>query len=537
MWLIPFLYVTNFTTGAIIMIIELLGTRFLAPYFGTSLYVWTALITVTLVALAAGYFLGGYLADRSPRASVFYGVLYGAGVFLLAILLIRQPILAASSPSGIFAGTLLAAALLFGPPLLLLGCVSPFTVKLCSRELAGLGSVVGRLYSISTLGSFVGTLAAGFLLIPNFANVTILVFCAVLLAVLASLYFLIFARQALPVIGAAVIGGLAVFMAFRATNLAEGRLGGSEWSWKIIHQANGFYGRISVIDVRAADDTEWKRRYLLNDGLIQGVYDLTNHKPYAAFPFALADLALTPDKAARRVLVLGLGAGFVPRLLKEHGVAEVTTVEINPRMLPVAQEFFGYPSDEAWRKTCPVVIEDARTWVKECTRTFDAIVVDTFLGDNAPGHLLSCEMFVELRRILEPDGVLSMNIFGSMRGDGSRLIAALVRTLREGLDGTGPFPHVQIFSEEATATAHNVYLLAAPAPRSPRPNGIRTVEPPSTVYRLVENAMIDQTADLQGVEKAPILRDDYNAAEYLDVAVRMWIRNDIRTLWGSALLE
>jgi hypothetical protein len=146
-------------------------------------------------------------------------------------------------------------------------------------------------------------------------------------------------------------------------------------------------------------------------------------------------------------------------------------------------------------------------------------------------------MFCELRRILHPDGLMSMNIFGSIRTDGARLIAAVVRTLREGTEGTGSFPHVQAFSSQATSITHNVYLLAAPRAREPRPARILSVLPPLRLEDHVNDSLRDQTAELDGVDRAPILRDDYNAAEHLDVAVRMRMRQEIRKRWGDALAE
>ncbi len=540
MQLIRFLYVTNFVTGAVVMIIELLGTRFLAPYFGASLYVWTALITVTLVALAFGYSLGGHLADRWPKAQLLYSMIFAAGVFLMAILLVRQPILSAGATTNIMAGTLVSATILFGPPLLILGTVAPFSVKLCAKEYKALGTTVGRLYSISTVGSFVGTLAAGFLLLPTFPIVTILVFCSAALAVLAGVFFICFSRQTGYAVGAAAVVALALLTAYKAERLTAGTVRSERLDWKAIYQTNSFYGRIRVLNLKRPgdDDDSWLARTLLNDGLTQGRYDLRTKTPDAVFPYALTELALSGPAPPERVLLLGLGAGFVPRLLKQYGTEELICVEINPRMLDVAIRYFDFPIDPAWQETCRVVIEDARTWVKRCDQTFDAIVVDTFLGDNAPSHLLSYEMFAGIRRILEPDGVLAINIFGSMRGDGSRLIAALVRTLTEGPDGRGPFPFVQVFSEEALAVSHNVYILAAPTDRPKRKNGISIVRPPSAdLDKRINEALQDQTALLEGVGEAPILLDDHNPAEYLDIAVRMRMRNVIRRFWGEALFE
>ena len=543
MRLIRYLYVTNFITGAAVMILELLGTRFLAPYFGASLYTWTALITVTLVALALGYRAGGYLADRFPHARALYGLILSAAAFLVLILLIRSWVLKVSSGFGIVGGTLFAAAVLFGPPLLILGTVAPFSVKLCASELAGLGSVVGRLYAISTLGSFVGTVSAGFLLVPNFGTVGILVFCAAALGVTSALFFLFFERKASPSCGALLLVLLAALTAYRAGRLPSGKIPRYDLEWKAIYQTNSFYGRIRILDIRRFSEKTWSSRYLLNDGLIQGVYDLEAKEPNAVFPYALTDLVLSTVKRPKKALVLGLGAGFVPRLLyrtmDRGGTADkVVTVEINPRMHEVAVRFFDFPSGPEWEKRCPVFIEDARTWVQHSKEKFDVIVVDTFLGDNAPTHLLSSEMFRSLRKLLNPQGAMAINIFGSILGSSSRLVAALVKTLKCAPDGgPGPFPHVQVFSEEATAKAHNIFVLAGPKDTPVRADGVLSLVPPRHLYDRVSKALHDQTAELRGVDKTTVLSDDYNPAELLDVGVRVGIREDIRTFWGDALAD
>src|SRR5512145_1276773 len=121
-----FLLFTAVVCGALIMVIEVLGSRVIGPFFGVSLFVWTSLITVTLVALAAGYALGGYLADRHGNADWLYGLIIAAGVAVCLVPLAKAPVLKASLALGLRVGSLAGSAALFGVPLLLLGCVSPY---------------------------------------------------------------------------------------------------------------------------------------------------------------------------------------------------------------------------------------------------------------------------------------------------------------------------------------------------------------------------------------------------------------------------
>src|ERR1044071_9431568 len=154
--------------GAVLMALEILASRVLAPHFGNSVYVWGSIISVFLAALARGYLWGGRLADREPSLAALGRLIALAAVFE-AVLLLAGPRLAAAfgewtghSPGG----TLIAASVLFGPASLMLAAVSPYAVRLAARDISGLGNTAGRLYALSTLGSLAGTLGCTFLLIP-----------------------------------------------------------------------------------------------------------------------------------------------------------------------------------------------------------------------------------------------------------------------------------------------------------------------------------------------------------------------------------
>lgn len=157
-----YLILTAALCGALVMVIEVLGSRMIGPFFGVSLFVWTSLITVTLVALALGYTAGGWLADRKSSPDYLYAIILASGLMTAMTPLFKAFVLKACISLGLRLGSLASAFLLFGPALFLLGCVSPYLVRIAAREMKNIGRTVGNLYAISTAGSFVGTVATGF---------------------------------------------------------------------------------------------------------------------------------------------------------------------------------------------------------------------------------------------------------------------------------------------------------------------------------------------------------------------------------------
>ena len=163
------LYLTVFLTGGAIMLIELLGTRIIAPFYGTSLYVWSALITVTMVALALGYFLGGLLADRY-QSGLFPQILGIASLSVLLVPLVDEKVLAMTDTLGLRLGSLVSAFVLFMPSLTALGMASPLAIKASTQTMDGLGLSSGRIYAISTIGSVFGTLFLAYFLFPTLGS-------------------------------------------------------------------------------------------------------------------------------------------------------------------------------------------------------------------------------------------------------------------------------------------------------------------------------------------------------------------------------
>jgi len=162
-----YLYLSVSISGASVLAIEILGTRIIGPFYGVSLFLWSALIAVTLAALSAGYALGGKWADRNPSLARYGAILIAAGVWIALVPAIRGPVIAAARPLGHRAAMPAASFMLFFPPLAVLGMVSPFALKLRARSLEEVGLSAGDLFAISTLASVAAALLTGFFLIPS----------------------------------------------------------------------------------------------------------------------------------------------------------------------------------------------------------------------------------------------------------------------------------------------------------------------------------------------------------------------------------
>lgn len=402
--------------GAVIMEVEILGARVVGPMFGVSLFVWTALITVTLLALSLGYFFGGRLADHSPSLRTLGALVGLAGLFLLLLPLLRAPVLTAASSLGVRTGALVSALVLFGPTLTLLGTVTPFAVKLFLRDTERTGRTVGRLSALSTLGSFAGTVATGFWLIPLFhVNQLAAGTSALLLALAACL--LAGAGRALA--AAAVLPALLLLPPppLASTVLPDGTKAA------LVHREGSFYGHVAVVDYTFGSRAV---RELLVDGIVQNGADPSDGRSTHAFIEYQARAGLAACPSARRALVLGLGAGLLPRLLARRGLAG-RAVEIDPAMARVAQRWFGYEPSGPF----PVALEDGRRFLRRDGESYDLAFLDVFSAESEPAHMLTKECFELVRERLNPGGALVINFSGLAPGPGvtNRSLDTLFRTL------------------------------------------------------------------------------------------------------------
>jgi hypothetical protein len=408
-----------FIAGTVVMVVEILGTRIVGPVFGVSLFVWSALLAVTLCALAVGYYLGGSAVDRHPSERLFGLVILTAGVLLGLTPLYDHPVLGVAERLGPRFGPLLAASLLFGPALLALGMVGPIAVRLATHDVRSTGRRVGMIYTISTGGSLLAVFLTSFVLIPSFETSHILAGSAIAL-VLAGAVPLALTRK--PVAFGALIFPLLSALVPHHPDLPPGL--------SVTDRSHSPYSLVEVIE-----DTNRGLRLLRADHSIIGGYYTLDRSACFAFLHILEALRFIRP-AAKDLLQVGLGTGALPMALQPFGVRS-DVVEIDPEVVRLARERFDFRTEGA------VFTEDARTFLRNTRRSYDLIVHDTFTGGSTPDHLLSVEVIRRIQQLLHPGGVLALNFPGYLTGTSAEAAWAVTRTLR------AVFPFVRAFRDRS----------------------------------------------------------------------------------------
>jgi spermidine synthase len=394
-------YPTAFLEGASVIIIEIAGARALAPFFGTSLQVWTATITVTLFFLAIGYGLGGLLAKR--LAGWMLPMLFASAGFWTALYPVwRTAVLDLTSQKfGVAAGSLISASILFGVPLMMLGAVSPVLIAYIDARRPGAGSAAGRLFFTNTMGGLVGGWVTAFALIPYSSLRVSLVATGIGLIVLGLLWVtLTRSRAVIAALPMLLIAGY-VMLFVKPERSFKDKFG---VPFELLYSRQSGIGLLQVLDY---DHPNHTGRMLLINGVMQGEMSqasgrAANSGENLDYIHNLHMLSYSLHPQAKTALQLGLGAGLLPKELSRRGV-KVTAVEIEPRMVELARNYFDLPASVDTR------ISDARTYLRNDPEKFDLIFLDTFASESTAWYLLTKEAFEEMRAKLNPGGKLVIN--------------------------------------------------------------------------------------------------------------------------------
>lgn len=461
-----------FVGGASVMTVEMSASRLLAPYFGTSLFIWANLIGLVMVYLTLGYWLGGRLADRYPRASVLYGVTATAGFAVGLIPLISRPILSwslnglAGYQVGIFYGSLIGVILLFSVPLLLLGFVSPFAIRLRSTAVASAGGTAGAVSALSTLGSILGTFIPVFFLIPYIGTAATLYIASVTLLVL-SITGLLVAGVMRPV---AIYGVMLLAILALALFIPRGIIKPSSYG-DLLYEKESAYNYIQV--VQSGGDV----RLVLNEGLAfhsiynpdrvltGGPWDYWLVAPYFNQGFRPSDM--------KSMAMIGSAAGTAARIFTTvYGPLPVDGVEIDPEIVDAGRRYFALDSI----KSNTTYVQDGRTFLQTDGRDkkWTVIGIDAYRQPYIPFHLTTKEFFEEVRSHLTPDGAVMINA-GRTQSD-TRLVEALANTM------------LQVYP--------NVYVIDVPTMRNSMVVGTNK---PSRIENFAENARFAQNPLLKTV--------------------------------------
>jgi spermidine synthase len=479
-----------FLSGAALLGVEIAASRVLAPTFGSSLYVWGALIGVVLTGLSIGYWAGGMLADRWPSPYLFVGAIALGAALVLAIPIVDEWVLeqVVAWDPGPRLDPLVASIILFGPMSVVLATVSPIAVRRAARSLDRLGTTAGRLFAISTAGSIAGTFATSFWLVPEYGTDQVLaVGAVVLLAAAASVALL--ERLWIPGVALVAGAGAALLAVGALAPNTEGRVlqGSAARNWSPLYRerdlrtprqldpaevglANG-----GGFTVREARDTRYHRllvvedessRFLRFDSSFQSGMYLDD--PFRT-RFVYSDylhLGLAYNPRATKVLVVGLGGGSTQkRIWRDFRDVEVTTVELDPEVVETAYEWFELPRDPR----LVVEVDDGRRFLQRTDERYDVIMVDAFYADGVPFHLTTLE-FVELMRDrLTPGGVIATNVIGAITGSSSQITRALWKTYGAVFPTVKLHPVFEGRYDRQPSDIRNIILVATERAAPPKP--------------------------------------------------------------------
>ena len=457
------LYTIIFVSGAAILALELLASRIMTPYFGVSLYIWTGILSITLVSLALGYWLGGRLAakrgaDRARLLQLFAVMPALAALAIVAASLIYPYAFADLARTSLVGGAFAACLVLLFVPLVAASAMNPLLVAiLAGRERnAGSGDAgAGYVFFLSTLGSVAGVLVTAFGLIPYVSNFTAVLTVAIVLAVL-TLACAVLTRERIRATGlvmataiAAGAGAGALLLGAAAYTGAQGPYTWLGTQWRVEGSYRSLFGTVKVLRSDPEPGSDRYVRVYFQDGLTQNSVDSAN-RSMSLYTYGLEGLAHAYRPGLRSALVLGLGAGMVPMSLARRGAA-VEVVDIDPVAPRVAQKHFGF--DPAAVRTH---IADARTFLRNCKGGYDVVVIDLFHGDGTPDYLVTREFFRDLRTCLGDRGVALFNTFADLTQPVT--YAHFLATLRSEL------PHLALYRPQTTGTHVNSFIVAAAQP-------------------------------------------------------------------------
>lgn len=487
------LYVVCFVTGASTLVIELSGNRLLSPLFGNSILTWTSLFGVILVAMSVGDIIGGALVDRVPRLSILGYMLLAAAVWTLAVPLIHAWLTTWAVAEHVIAGPLVASAVLFAVPAFLLASASPFTIRLVSRITADheIGLSAGVVGMFATLGSFVGTILTGFVLLPLFGVRLIFFMTGLIVATLGvSVFVACRIRPSMVATAVLIVAGLAGANMLSKPFESEG----------LIHHQQTFYHDVRVEEWNT-DLGERVRVLKLDTTLEGGQYVETG----GVFMATNLYWRLAEEYCSRldRALFLGGGGFGMPQdFSRRHaaGIAEV--VELDPAVIDIGKRFFRL---DEFPKVHPIAC-DARRFLSTTATTYDMIFCDAYHGVRSiPSHLVTREFFVLVKSRLTKDGVFFANVISPVTGKYSSVFRSLVRTMRT------EFAYTEAFSVENKQldVVNNIIVMASDRPFTPNPSSV----PRDAVTEHLLSTRIDRSSyePLGGM----VFTDDYNPSEYL----------------------
>ena len=440
------LEITTFIAGATGMIVELVASRILSPYLGSSNLIWTCIIGMMLAFMSIGYFIGGKISDKYPKMNLLSLFILDASIFISIIPLIEvyaiEPLSKKNISLPIIA--IICSTITFGIPSLLLATASPFAVKLKEKDEKQIGQVSGKMSAISTIGSIFGTFLAGFILIPKLGVKNIILMIVVILNILSfilqedkNIKYIIKSIIILLILVAVVLLGKKLFyQKYQDMILDTDSEYSRIWIRKLVNDSGKEYNTLEVdlgLESIASNEKKLTSEYLK-------YYDLFDYY----------------QENTDNVLLIGGAAYTYPSYyLENFKEKKIDVVEIDPKMTELAQKYFNLDINNS---NLTIYHEDGRRFLNTSNNKYDCILVDAFKGLNVPFQLTTVEALENEKRLLKDDGIIISNIFSALEGENSKFLRNEYTTYKKIFDNVKVFK-VDLGSDDNTEMQN--YILVA----------------------------------------------------------------------------
>jgi spermidine synthase len=500
------IYINAFVIGGLIMALEMVGSRFLTPFFGNSVFTWASIISMVLLALAIGYFIGGSLAEKKPQVLSIAYIVLSAAFFTLIIPLYFENLfkfIYKHISDLRLAGFLGALSILF-LPLSLLGIYSPYSVKLGMKYSDSPGKVSGSIYAISTIGSIVGTLGVTFFLIPNIGSKAIaesLSFIAFLSAF--SLILLHFKSKNNAQKKAPIILLLTLYLTFFIIVVFSPEIKSlsgikQKKNKYIIEETESNYNHIIIkqkAEYISMSFSRFKSKYT------ESKINIFNEDELPVSYTQTMPVSLAYTKNPKKLLMIGLGGGMITKYIHKYmPQINITGVELDEKVLLMAKKYFKLKEDSNYK----VFIKDGRLFLNETKATYDIIMVDAYKGGYIPFHLCTYEFYSLLEKHLSDQGVISLNLHS-----GSKLYPRIINTLKY------VFTNVDLYKSRASS---NIIAIAYNAEGITTDTLLKNAESLQKNYQFYYDIaeLLKLKTSLPSLNKQKILTDDFAPINYLN---------------------
>ena len=435
-----FLRFTAVFIGMAIMIVELLASRVLSPYVGSTHIVWTCVIGIILLSMSVGYYLGGKIADKWPKPELLALIILSSSLLISLIPTLESLVLlriTSLTGDNLVLTTLISVLLVFSIPSVLLASVSPFIIKLEEANNTNIARTSGLLSALFSLGSIMGTFLGGLVLIQFFGNRIILLILSICLLVIS---LIIYRQVNLKVVLVTTVSLLFIIGSYFFSVICF-----EEKNPDVIEDIDTLYSRILVRQ-------EMNTKAMQVDMAIESVENNQNNT-FARYLYFF-DLFNHFNKHATEVLMIG-GAGYTyPQyFLEKYHDKQINVVEIDPKVTELARKHFGLTDNQRLK----IIHRDGRSFLNSLKTNYDIIMIDAFKGFEMPFELTTKEAFQEIHGSLNDEGMLMINIIAAIEDRSSDFLDREFNTLKQ------VFPQVLVLpvdNHKSKRLRQNIILIA-----------------------------------------------------------------------------